>query len=121
MSVEFLAPYSTELQQIYYLSPVAIGFIGWLWRQLKQERSEQNGIPVDALEIDHVVPRYKGGKDTEANLQALTRPEHAVKHQRAAETAKEKRERHFESRAAGMIVSRMTKEEYRDYLKRLRD
>ncbi len=41
---------------------------------------EQHFIPEDLIEIDHIIPKSKGGKDTYKNLQALHQHCHDVKH-----------------------------------------
>lgn len=125
MAVEALTQFQPEtavyLREIYQLSPIAIGWIGWLWKKLKDERREQDGDPNERLEVDHKHPRYKGGTDDEENLQALTLPEHAMKHFRAHLAEKDKESRHNEARATGAIVSRMTKEEHKEFMRRLKD
>lgn len=125
MSVEVLAQLQPEnisqLREVYCLFPISIAWIGWLWKKLKDERRERDGDPDERLEVDHKHPRYKGGTDDEENLQALTLPEHAMKHFRAHLAEKDKESRHNEARATGAIVSRMTPEEYKEFMRRLKD
>lgn len=119
MSVEFLAHYSTELQQLYYLSPVALGYLGWLWRIIKQERSDRDGMPVGDLEIHHIKRKWQGGGDEGMNLIALKRDEHALEHFRAAKKSGDKRERRLEYGAVKLIVTRMTDSERKEFNRRI--
>ena len=66
----------------------------WKKREIKSQRPD---IPPELLEIDHIVPRSKGGSDDEENLEALTIYEHITKHYQAGEMG-----------AVNLIYSRMT-------------
>ena len=111
---QLLESSATFLKETYAVWPIGIAYIGWLWKALKLERNRRDGIPVQNLEIDHVVPRYKGGKDTKSNLSVVTRPEHAKKHYDAAMVAK-KGDRGKEWGAVKLIVGRMSKAELKQF------
>lgn len=124
MSVEALTqlqhevyPYIRDIFQHYPIVPVA--FIGWLWRLLKQERSQASGVPIEDLEIDHIKPNWRGGTDNRSNLQALTRPEHAEKHFKEAKNATDRKTARNEYGAVSMIVQRMKPDELKEFNKRI--
>lgn len=106
-----------ELINLYPLIPIA--FIGWLWRKLKNERSQRDGISPRDLEIDHVKPKWKGGTDAESNLRAVTRPEHAEKHFREASTTKDRKTAKAEYWAVSQIVQRMKPNEVKEFNQRI--
>lgn len=106
-SIELL-PIVRELAPLGLFS-IAVAF--HLKRRVKAQRPE---VPPEELEIHHVRPRYKGGKDYEENLVALRRPEHALEHYK--EMVKSKgRDRHANFWAVEQIKKRMSEEEVQEF------
>jgi len=104
------------LKNIVDFAPIPVGFIGWLWKKLKWERHLQDGTPMEDLEIDHDPPLYRGGSDKTSNLTAYTRPEHALKHLRAARDKNlSPKDRQKEGYAVQTIKSRMRPDELKLY------
>ena len=124
MAVEALAQFQPEtavyLRDLYSLGILNIAWIGWLWKKLKEERSEADGIPIEDLEVHHKKRRWEGGTDDENNLTALKKTEHALEHYKAAQKAKGKARRN-EYGAVHLIVQRMSPEELAEFNKHLRD
>lgn len=114
MSVEFLHQIPPEYYHL--LGIPAVGFIGWLWRMLKEEHSKKTGLPIEDIEIDHVRPRYRGGTDAKDNLRPVSRPEHAIKHlQEARNPNLTPQDRRKEGMAVKTIKSRMKPKEVDEY------
>lgn len=99
------------VREVAPLGLVSIAIAFHLKQRLKSQRPD---VPPEELEIHHVHPRYKGGRDEEENLVALRRPEHALEHYK--EMVKSKgRDRSANFWAVEQIKRRMTEEELQEF------
>lgn len=81
------------------LTPEQRGY-GWEWRKTRLlilqrdryvcqcDRCKADGVVRQASQVDHRIPKFEGGTDAHDNLQAISRPCHAIK---SAEEAKRAR------------------------------
>jgi len=83
----------------------------------KRTERFQKGIPNGSIiEIDHIVPKYAGGKHDEGNAQGMTRAEHAHKHFTEAHDPRPGENPHAEWAGTRYIVGRMNLDEFTDFL-----
>jgi len=84
---------------------------------LKDERSQETDA---RLEIHNALPKFMNGDNDVDNEQALTLPEHAIKHHELAWEARDRRERDGNNWAVRAIISRMSESELGDFNDRLK-
>lgn len=86
----------------------------------KIKRAERTDLPPNTrTEIHHIVPIYRGGRDTIDNAECDTLPEHAMAHLTLAHEAKQRRDRKTNYWAVSQIVRRMLPEEQDEFNKML--
>lgn len=71
------------------------------------------------LEVDHIDPYYRSRNDSDENAQAVTRPQHAIKHHELAVQSEEWVDARVNYWAVGQIVRRMTPKELAEFNEKL--
>lgn len=86
-------------------------------RKAREKRLKQGDVPKGrALEVDHNVPAYLGGDNSDENSTAMTRPEHGFKHFLGAYYPEPEQKPESEHKGMRLVAARMNMDEFAEFI-----